>query len=182
MTHDSSPTNPFISLILRLLPLRLALEEAERQRQLQLKQQRELEVLRLQALTQSSKSADNQAVLDRIARAKAEAEEKSRLAREEMARKLTEARLEQERKIQEVNAAAERKRLQQIQDLREAARAATMAKIELEMRLADTGGHSKYQARSLHDEIVSVLDPVLKQFMITGGLITKHSAMHSSTR
>jgi hypothetical protein len=165
-----------------LAEARIALEEAERDRVAALKVQRALEVERLRALTQNKLQVDNEAVLARIAEAKAAAEEKSRKLREEMAERLAKAKEEQNRKLAAIAEDAERRRQEQIEELREAARAATLAKVELEKRMAETGTGSKYQTKATLEDVAAMLDASTKQFLTVGGLVTKHSGIHSTSR
>jgi hypothetical protein len=176
-------SNPFLSINARKYAVHNAsvgfdeayadlMEQRELERQ-QMALQRQVEIERLKKLTVTTMSKENEMVLARIEKAKQEAHEKATKMKEEMQARLDKARKEQEEKMRILNEQAETRRQQQIDSILSAARAATLAKVELEKRIAD-GETGKPQPRT-RDDILRRLDEKTKNFLITGQLITKHN-------
>eukprot|EP00461_Guttulinopsis_vulgaris_P005805 UN05820 len=73
-----------------------------------------------------------------------------------------------------MNEEAEARRQAQIEDILRAAQTATMAKIDLERRLADGDTGTGKKARTRED-ILRRMDEKVKNFLISGSLVTKHN-------
>lgn len=178
-------SNPFLSVNARkyavnncILAFQEAYADLMEQRELERQQltiQRQLEVEKMKRLTQHTLSKENEMVLARIEKAKADAHAKAVKAKQEMQARLDKARREQEDKLKQMNEQAEFRRQQQIDSILQAARAATLAKVELEKRIAE-GEYGAPKARTRED-ILRRLDDKTKHFLISGQLVTKYNEL-----